>query len=71
MGKLQDAVKRLTITHILLLLIAVGLTMNWVELHGINKSLATATHSLRGIDADLTTPIDVNIPNSVEVDTDH
>ncbi len=43
--------------------------MNWVELHGINKTLVRATRSLGGIDADLTTPIDVNIPSSIDLNT--
>ncbi len=71
MTKLLDAVKRVTLTHVLLLLISVGLFVNWTELHGINKSLAKATTSLVGIDVDLTTPIDVNIPSAVDVNTEH
>jgi hypothetical protein len=63
--------KRLTLNHILLALVAVFLFMNWTELHGINKSLTKATKSLVGIDVDLTTPIDVNIPSSIDVNTDH
>ena len=71
MARLLDAVKRVTLTHVLLLLIAVGLFVNWTELHGINKSLVKASRSLIGIDVDLTTPIDVNIPNAVDVNTEH
>jgi hypothetical protein len=71
MGRLKDAMGKLTATHILLFLIAVGLTMNWVELRGINKNLVRATKSLVGIDVDLTTPIDVNIPSAIDVNTDH
>jgi len=71
MGRLLDAVKPVTLTHVLLLLIAVGLLVNWAELRGINRSLVTVTQSLGGIDADLTAPIDVNIPNAVDVNTEH
>jgi hypothetical protein len=67
MGKLQEAVRGLTLSQVLFFLIAVALFLNWAELHGMNKNLATAIHSLRGIDADLTTPVDVNIPNAVDV----
>jgi hypothetical protein len=71
MERLKDAFRKLTATHVLLFLISVGLTMNWVELHGINKSLVKVSRSLIGMDVDLTTPIDVNIPNAVDVNTDH
>ncbi len=71
MARLLDALKQVTLTHVLLLLIAAGLLGNWTELHGINTSLAKASRSLVGIDVDLTTPIDVNIPNAVDVNTEH
>lgn len=71
MGKLKDAAKKLTATHILLFLIAIALFLNWTELHGINKNLVLARKSLVGIDVDLTTPIDVNLPNAVDVNTEH
>ena len=71
MEKLKDAFRKLTATHILLFLIAVGLFLNWAELTNINKTLGRATRAVGGIDADLTTPIDVNIPNSIDVNTEH
>jgi fumarate reductase subunit D len=64
MGRLLSMAKSVTLTHILLLLIAVGLFMNWTELHKM-------TRSMRGIDVDLTQPIDINLPNAVDVNTQH
>jgi hypothetical protein len=71
MRRLGAAVRQLSLTHVLLFLIAICLLLNLVELHGINKSLAKVTKSLVGIDVDLTTPIDVNIPSAVDVNTEH
>lgn len=71
MSKLQDAARKLTATHVLLFLIAAALFLNWTELHGINKNLGLVRRSIGGIDADLTTPIDVNLPNAVDVNTEH
>jgi ABC-type microcin C transport system permease subunit YejB len=39
MGKLGDALRRLTVTLVLLFFVAAGLFMNWVQLRGINKNL--------------------------------
>lgn len=50
MGKLQEAAKRITLIHILLFLIALGLTANWAELHGINQNLDAIARSLGGIE---------------------
>lgn len=46
MGKLRDAVKKLTLTHLLLFLIAIGLLGNWTELHAINVNLDAIARSL-------------------------
>jgi hypothetical protein len=71
MTKLQELLRRLTITHIMLFLIAAGLALNGAELFSINRTLVRVVRSVVGIDADLTTPIDVNVTNPVEVNTDH
>jgi ABC-type microcin C transport system permease subunit YejB len=60
MGKLGDALRRLTVTLVLLFFVAAGLFMNWVQLRGINKNLdqladsaGTLQDSISSIEGDL------------------
>jgi hypothetical protein len=71
MQRLGAAVGRLSLTHVLLFFLLIGLLLNLVELHGVNQTLIKVNRSLAGIDGDLTNPIDVNIPSSIDVNTEH
>lgn len=53
MVKLREAAKKLTLTHLLLFLIAVSLLANWAELHAINANLDPVARSLGGIEMNL------------------
>jgi hypothetical protein len=69
MRRVGEAVRRLSLTHVLLFFVLIGLLLNFVELHGVNQTLIKVNRSLAGIDGDLTNPIDVNIKDPVDVNT--
>jgi hypothetical protein len=59
--KLRDAIKQVSLTHVLLFAVAVSLLLTWQEMRTINKTLLLIHKDTLGIDVDLTTPIDVNV----------
>jgi len=55
MKRILDALKRATLTQVLLFAIAVLLAMNWWEMRGINKALTSTAKWSQNTDIDLTT----------------
>jgi hypothetical protein len=69
MNKLQDALNRVTFTHVLLFVIVVFLYLNWREFRTINRNLASIADAAQAIDGDDDDP-DPTLKD-IEIDLSH
>ena len=53
MSRVRDALKRLTLTHVLLLAVTVFLCMNWIEQRTTNHTLKSLVRAVYMVDCDL------------------